>query len=122
MRMSDLHINSRKWVFYLMAFTFFWLVIGDLITLHQKLIYDFDPYGLETPFAKTDNSSSKTKFDKGSKFDKSKDQHHLDVLLKKDLKIKVTVIKCDFEFINTFTVFLSSSGFPLVALRAPPTA
>ena len=120
MSMSGQHISSRKWIFYLIAFVFFWLVIGDLVTLHQKLIYNFDPYGLETPFAKTDNSSSKTKTDKGSKFDKSKGQHHLDLLLRKDFRIKAAVIKCDFEFINTFTVFLSSSGFPLVALRAPP--
>jgi len=41
-----------------LAFTFFWLVIGDLVTYHQKAIYGFDIFGFQTPFtkpSKTDN-------------------------------------------------------------------
>ncbi|MFA5418523.1 MAG: hypothetical protein WC341_08700 [Bacteroidales bacterium] len=42
----------------LLAFTFFWLVIGDLVTYHQKAIYGFDLFNFQTPFTKptkTDN-------------------------------------------------------------------
>lgn len=103
-----------------MVFAFFWLVIGDLVTLHQKVIYGFDPFSIETPFTKTDNSPSKTKTDKGSKFDKFKDQYHFDAILNNDFTFKTTPIQCDFEFVNTFTVFISQPGYPLIALRGPP--
>lgn len=105
-----------------MIFAFFWLVIGDLITLHQKAIYGFDPFSVETPFTKTDNNHSKSaKVDKGSKFDKFKDQYHFDVTLNKEFNYKTPLVASDFEFINTFTVFLAQSGYPLIALRGPPT-
>lgn len=122
MKVASQHKNFNKWIFHLMTFAFFWLVIGDLVTLHQKVIFGFDPYGLETPFTKTDNSSSKTKkIDKGSKFDKFKDQFHADVLLNKEFKVKTILVSCDFEFINTYTVFISPTGLPLLPLRGPPT-
>jgi hypothetical protein len=105
-----------------MAFAFFWLVCGELITLHQKAIYGFDPFSQETPYAKTDNSSSKSKTDKSSKFDKFKDQYHFDLVLKEKFKFNYLPQFVDFKFANTFTIFLSQSGYPLIALRAPPTS
>ncbi len=41
-----------------LAFAFFWLVIGDLIAIHQKLIYGFDPYGTHQPFSKPAKNES----------------------------------------------------------------
>jgi len=35
-----------------LAFTFFWMVIGDLINYHQKTIYGFDLFNTHTPFTK----------------------------------------------------------------------
>lgn len=105
-----------------MAVAFFWLVCGELITLHQKAIYGFDPFNQESPFAKPDNSSSKAKQDKGSKFDKYKDQYHFDALLDQKVKANPWTGEKGFAFNNTHTIFISQSGFPLIALRAPPAA
>lgn len=112
--------GSNRWVISFMAFTFFWLVCGELITLHQKAIYGFDPFSQETPFAKTDNSHSKTKTDKGSKFDKFKDQYHFDCLSYDQSKFNIIYPVIEVEFVNTYSIFVSQSGRPLIALRAPP--
>ena len=114
------HMGTNKWVLHLMAFAFFWLVCGELITLHQKAIYGFDPFSQETPFAKTDNSSSKTKLDKGWKFDKFKDQFHFDLLNKEAEKFNYVPQHFEFEHANSYTIFLSQSSYPLIASRAPP--
>jgi hypothetical protein len=103
-----------------MAFAFFWLVCGELIILHQKAIYGFDPFNQEAPFAKPDNSSSKTKTDKGSKFDKYKDQYHFDAIIDKLDQRQLSLNTCCFVFSNTYTIFISQSGHPLISLRAPP--
>jgi hypothetical protein len=113
--------GTNRLVISFMAFTFFWLVCGELITLHQKAIYGFDPFSQETPFAKTNNSHSKTKTDTGTKFDKFKDQYHFDCLTYTDSKFNYIYHYVEVEFNNTFTVFNSQSGHPLIALRAPPT-
>jgi hypothetical protein len=105
-----------------MAFAFFWLVCGELIILHQKAIYGFDPFNQEAPFAKPDNSSSKAKTDKGSKFDKYKDQYHFDAIIKQSDQSQPLLKTCSFGFNNTYTIFISQSGHPLISLRAPPQA
>jgi hypothetical protein len=105
-----------------MAFAFFWLVCGELIILHQKAIYGFDPFNQESPFAKPDNPSKKSQTDKGSKFDKYKDQYHFDAIIDKTEKVNTYAGNTGFEFTNTYSIFLSQSGFPLIALRAPPSA
>ncbi|MCF6169459.1 MAG: hypothetical protein L3J66_00590 [Bacteroidales bacterium] len=120
--MSAQHITNNKLVFYLMTFVFFWLVIGDLITLHQKAIYGYDPFGVDMPFAKTKHKPVHSNFDKGVKFSKVKDQHHVDVLINKEFRVKAAMIECGFEFINTSPAFLYHNGYPLTALRAPPLA
>ena len=117
---SNQQKGTNRWLLSFMAFAFFWLVCGDLITLHQKAIYGFDPFNLETPFAKTDNSHSKTKTDKGSKFDKFKDQYHFDCISVDEGKQKINIQEAFVEFNNTFSIFISQSGHPLIALRAPP--
>ena len=118
---SQKYVGKNVWVFYIMIFAFCWLVIGELVTLHQKAIYGFDPFSQEAPFAKPNNSSSKAKFDKVAKFDKFKDQFHFDVLLKDEIKTDIILTEIGFEFVNTYSIFVSQSGFPLISLRAPPT-
>ena len=103
-----------------MAFAFFWLVCGELITLHQKAIYGFDPFTQETPFAKTDHSSPKSKIDKGTKFDKFKDQYHFDFIKNETAQLNFIPQYVEFTHANTITLFLSQSGYPLILLRAPP--
>ena len=114
------YISTNRWVLHFMAFAFFWLVCGELITLHQKAIYGFDPFNQETPYAKTDNSGNKTKTDKVSKWDKFKDQYHFDFLKHESGKFNHIPVFVEFRHSNTFTIFLSQSSYPLIALRAPP--
>ena len=118
---SQKYVGKNVWVFYIMIFAFCWLVVGELVTLHQKAIYGFDPFSQEAPFAKPDNSKSKTKFDKGSKFDKFKDQFHFEALRKDESKTEVIVSEVGLEFNNTYSIFISQSGYPLIVLRGPPT-
>lgn len=117
---SQKYVGKNIWVFYIMIFAFCWLVVGELVTLHQKAIYGFDPFSQEAPFAKPDNSKSKTKFDKGAKFDKFKDQFHFDVLLKDEIKDEIVLTAISLEFKNTYTIFISQSDYPLMVLRGPP--
>lgn len=111
--------GTNRWVLSFMAFAFFWLVCGELITLHQKAIYGFDPFSQETPFAKTDNPG-KTKSDKVAKFDKFKDQYHFDCLVYDEGRFNIMHQKVEVEFVNTFSILISQSGYPITALRAPP--
>jgi len=117
---SQKYVGKNVWVFYIMIFAFFWLVLGELITLHQKAIYGFDPFSQESPFAKPNNSHNNAKFDKVAKFDKFKDQFHFDVLLKDEIKTDVILTEVAYEFKNTYSIFISQSGYPLISLRAPP--
>lgn len=120
MKLTGQHIKTNNWIFFLMVFAFFWLVIGDLIVLHQKVIYGFDPFSIETPFAKSDNTPSKSKTDKGAKFEKFKDQYHFDVLLTKEFTITPNLNRNKIDFNSKSTVFLDSTKHPLISLRAPP--
>lgn len=120
MRMTGEHIKTKKWIFHLMTFAFFWLVIGDLIVLHQKVIYGFDPFNHHIPFAKTSNSPVKTKTDKGSKVEKSKDQFHFDTALKSEVNFRTVLNVCEIELINTYLDRVSQYSIPGISLRAPP--
>jgi len=116
------HKGINIWILRFMAFAFFWLVCGELITLHQKAIYGFDPFSQNMPFAKTDNSHPKTKSDKGAKFDKFKDQYHFDFYTRDSNHFEFVPQFTLYRFINTYTIFVSRSGYPLIVLRAPPVA
>ena len=54
--------NKHKLITVVLAFAFFWLVIGDLVAIHQKLIYGFDPFGTHQPFSKPAKNESQTHF------------------------------------------------------------
>jgi hypothetical protein len=115
---SRINISTNRWIFAIMIFAFFWLVIGELITLHQKAIYGFDPFTQETPYSKPDNTSSKT--DKSQKLFKAKDDQHFDIVILDPQKLQQIISETDFEFNNNYSIFNSQSGHPLIALRAPP--
>ena len=115
---SRINISTNRWIFAVMIFAFFWLVIGELITLHKKAIYGFDPITQETPFSKPDNNSKK--IDKCHKLFKVKDDYHSDMVLQAPEKLQVIIKETDFNFSNTFSIFISQSSHPLIALRAPP--
>jgi len=54
--------RKHKLITVVLAFAFFWLVIGDLIAVHQKLIYGFDPFGTHQPFSKPAKKETQTHF------------------------------------------------------------
>ena len=114
------HSKTKKWIIQFMAFAFFWLVLGDLIVLHQKIIYSFDPFHQHIPFTKTDNSAVKTKNDKGSKIEKSKDQYHYDATLNCEFNFKTTLIACETEQVSIFLERVSRFYNSEISLRAPP--
>lgn len=118
---SQKYVGKNLWVFYIMIFAFFWLVIGELITLHQKAIYGFDPFSQHIPFAKPNSSGNNAHFNKVVKFDKYKDQFHFDTLVQDEINVKIVLTGIGFEFANTYSIFVSQSGNPLISLRAPPT-
>jgi len=120
MRLTGEHIKTKKWIFHLMTFAFFWLVIGDLIVLHQKAIYGFDPFNHHIPFAKTNNSPVKTNTDKGSKVEKSKVQFHFDTVIKSEANFRTILNTCEIELINAFLERVSQFSHSRVSLRAPP--
>lgn len=103
-----------------MIFAFFWLIIGDLITLHQKVIYGFDPFNHHIPYAKTSNSPVKIKTDKGTKIDKSKDQFHFDAFISSETGFRSVLNVSEIELVNTYLGRVAQSFHTVVSLRAPP--
>lgn len=121
MRVTGQHITSKKWVFHVMLFAFFWLLIGDLITLHERVIYGFEPFKQETPFTKTDNTAHKTiTIDKGSKICKFKTISHFDFAFLEEQRPTQFLIYCAFVYNPRGHVTLSQIKRSSVALRAPP--
>lgn len=108
-----------------LAFTFFWLVIGDLINYHQKAIYGFDLFGSQTPFTKPGKNDKgtvllKTKNGKAAPGDSFSLTLH-----------PFTVNHCSeklVDFAKTTTVrynflcFYRQRAQQSVSLRGPPTA
>jgi hypothetical protein len=95
-----------------MTFAFFYLVVGDLIIIHQKAIFDFDVFA-DHPMAKPDKSS------------KSKIYHLKD---KKD-RVLVNLItfisqieSCDLPKVSEFSinVFQDLNSFKLVDCKYSP--
>ena len=103
-----------------MTFAFFWLIIGDLIVLHQKVIYGFDPFNHHIPYAKSSNSPVKTKTDKGSKFEKVKDQYHFDTILKSEFSFSSVLNTYEIDLTNTILQRIPRTCPSVNSLRAPP--
>jgi len=103
-----------------MALAFFWLVIGDLITLHQKLIYGFDPFGQHQPFTKPNHSGNKP--EKKEKAVKAKDNSHFFSFTGVANHVKIQPVVVDFVFGETLVVYHLISTFSSVSSRAPPPA
>ncbi len=104
-----------------MAFAFFWLVMGDLITLHQKAIYGFNPFGLEMPYAKTDHSPNKTKIHKSHKPDKVKDQFHTEFIPELDYTSNRVHAGYAFTYDRSLTVFILQYAPLPDPPRGPPS-
>jgi len=105
----------------ILAFAFFWLVIGDLVILHEKAIFGYDPFTAHTPFAKPDKSDTLKIFkDKGQKLNKSKGNPSFLAERYVNSNLVVFLQGSTFKFKNTFSILKTQSDSPLIVLRGPP--
>jgi len=110
----------NKIVFQLMAFAFFWMVIGDLITLHQKLIYGFDPFGMHQPFAKPGHSG-KNLSKKNQKVFKVRDGLHFYFFLNVHNETVSRPFFVNYEYNNTLPLYKYRKDYFFLGLRSPPS-
>lgn len=106
-----------------LAFTFFWLVIGDLVNYHQKVIYGFDLFGSQMPFTKPGKTDAgililKTKNGKDAHGDTFSSTLHN--LFAADYSIELVdfakIVTVTFENLST----TQQSYHKTVSLRGPP--
>ena len=111
----------EKLVLPVLAFAFFWLVIGDLVMIHERAIFGFDPFTAHTPFAKPDKSDTYKPFkDKGQKLNKSKGNSFVEAENNVNSNLVVFLQGNSFIFKNTFSILKHQCDSPLFALRGPP--
>ncbi|HEY9114519.1 MAG TPA: hypothetical protein VIN10_07440 [Bacteroidales bacterium] len=115
------YTTFEKMVLPILAFAFFWLVIGDLIIIHERAIFGYDPFTANTPFAKPDkNTSVKLYKDEGQKINKSKGYSFFTAECNVNSNLVATLQGSKFNFKNTFSILKSQSDTPLIVLRGPP--
>jgi len=112
----------EKMVLPILAFAFFWLVIGDLIIIHERAIFGFDPFTSHTPFAKPDKNNNTVKLykDDGQKINKSKGNSFFSAERHVNSNLVVILQGSKFIFKNTFSILKNQSDTPLIVLRGPP--
>ena len=108
----------------IMAFAIFWMVIGELITYHQKVIYGTDLFDNHFPFTKPKQSDDggMTHLKPVKNIDKS-DDDHFDALLVPQQQRFLSL--CSFYTELKFRLGKSILQTELLffsGLRAPPTA
>jgi hypothetical protein len=115
------YTTFEKMVLPILAFAFFWLVIGDLIIIHERAIFGYDPFTAHTPFAKPDkNTSVKLYKDEGQKINKSKSYSNFSAegYIKPNLVARLQ--GSDFNFRNMISFSANRSNIPSIVLRGPP--
>lgn len=115
------YTTFEKMVLPILAFAFFWLVIGDLIIIHEKAIFGFDPFSSHIPFTKPDkNSTVKLQKDEGQKVNKSKSYPFFPAEKYVNSNLVVFLHGNKFTFKNTFSILKNQSDTSLIVLRGPP--
>lgn len=105
----------------ILAFAFFWLVIGDLVILHERAIFGYDPFTAHTPFAKPDKSNTvKLYKDEGLKINKSKGNSPFAAERYVNSNLVVFLQGSKFIFRSTFLIVKNQSDRPSIVLRGPP--
>ena len=115
------YTTFEKMVLPILAFAFFWLVIGDLIIIHERAIFGYDPFTSHTPFAKPDKSKSfKLYKDDGQKANKSKGFSNNSPVWTINSDDNIILESNFYSYSNTFSFLKDQSDSPIVALRGPP--
>jgi len=112
--------NTSKYnlVLSVMIFSFLWVIIGDLVAMHAKLIYDVDIQD-QSPFAKTQKSDKKVYQVQKNKA--SDDDNSSGIVFISTTQNLVFLIKSE-NIIRFFTDESTNvSVFNLYLGRAPPT-
>ena len=111
-------ISAKYKVFLsVMIFSFLWVIIGDLVAMHIRVIYDVDIQS-QYPFSKTHKTDGKIY--KTQKNKSSDDNHllHLDFFVVNYILTNLTKLEnTDFEFISEFK---SQHKQDYILGRAPP--
>ena len=111
----------KKLVLPVVAFAFFWLVIGDLIIIHERAIFGYDPFTSHTPFAKPDKNTTVKLFkDEGQKINKSKGYSAFSAEGYVNSNLVVQLQGNDYDYRNTFSILTDQGDIPLLVLRGPP--
>lgn len=103
------------------AFAFFWLVIGDLIIIHERAIFGYDPFTGHIPYAKPDKKSTvKLYKDEGQKINKSKGYSTFSAAGYVNSNLVVQLQVSDFNYRNAFSIVAEQGDIPVLVLRGPP--
>ena len=110
---------NQKAVYLFMAGAFFWLVMGELVILHQKLIYGYDVFHYHQHFTKPDKPGHKSK--KTLKPLKLQDQFNSGLFAGSENDQKVLPAESSFDFGNTATACFITFLYSSDGSRAPPS-
>lgn len=104
-----------------MTFVFFYLVIGELIIIHQKLIFDYDAFASH-PMSKPDKTGKENIY----KLKDKKDKLIINLVtfvsrIVKHSEVKINVQPISFEKI-LITVNLTDCKYSPISFRGPPVS
>ncbi len=101
-------------IFYLMITSFLWVIIGDLVNMHVKLIYKKDLYANNIVFVKN------VKKDKDYHFFKVKNNFQKLLFSINKVSLINTLNSSEYIFNETIISFSANRFYSLRKLRAPP--
>lgn len=111
----------HSWFLPILVFAFVWLLMGELISIHQRAIFDFyvfDQHPFSTPDKSGKDKVFKLKTKKSAK-DQAKIDHHLTPCLTDTPPGRILEFS-EFIFPEIPTPFISIESLRLKATRAPP--
>ena len=100
----------------LIIFSFIWVIIGDLVSMHVRVICDVEiqKHSPFTDIHKTVKKLHKQKGDKNYKYSK-----HLDFLETENINLKINTVFLDID-VNTLAKVYDNKEIKLFLGRAPP--
>ncbi len=118
--MTIVNKKSRyRLYFTAMIFAFLWVIIGDLVAMHIRVIAGIDLYGCHQPFAKTHKDQKNFKVKNHKSVDNSKIINSFlsadKLLFSANYFIKITI--CNFSSVN----IILQSLIPDNTLRGSPS-
>ncbi|MEE4260491.1 MAG: hypothetical protein V2I62_12055 [Bacteroidales bacterium] len=113
----------HSWFLPILVFAFVWLLMGELISIHQRAIFNFyvfDQHPFSTPDKSGKDKVFKLKTKKSSK-DQVEIDHHLTPCLT-DNQPGILLVFSDYTFTETLVFIIPVESLRLKASRAPPVS